>query len=108
MRGSELIGLPVRGLDGRPLGRVVDVRLVQDGPLRGAFAALRVDGLVVGRHRVAAHLGYDRARVRSPWLIHFLVTRLTRENGLLPWSEARIGDGAVLCDREQLDEVPEI
>ena len=108
MRGSDLIGLPVLGRGGRRLGRVLDVRLVQDGPLRGAYAALRVDALVVGRHTVAAHLGYDRAKVDGPWLVDAVVRAMTRGNGLLPWQEAEVEGGAVRCDREALDPLPEI
>ncbi|HTL24468.1 MAG TPA: hypothetical protein VL281_10600 [Mycobacteriales bacterium] len=108
MRGSDVIGLPVLGRGGRVLGKVLDVRLVQDGPLRGAYAALRVDALVVGRHTVAAHLGYDRARVNGPWLVNAVVNALTRGNGLLPWDEAEIADGVVRCERDALDPVPPI
>lgn len=108
MRGSDLIGLPVLGRGGRQLGKVLDVRLVQDGPLMGAYAALRVDALVVGRHTVAAHLGYDRARVNGPWLVNTVVNALTRGNGLLPWHEAEIADGVVRCDREDLEPLPQI
>ena len=108
MRGSDVIGLPVVGRGGRRLGKVLDVRLVQDGPLMGAYAALRVDALVVGRHTVAAHLGYDRARVNGPWLLNKVVNAMTRGNGLLPWQEAEIADGEVRCERESLDPVPQI
>ena len=108
MRGSDLIGLPVLGRGGRPLGKVIDVRLVQDGPLLGAYAAMRVDALVVGRHRVAAHLGYDRASVNGPWLVNRLVNAITRGNGLLPWAEAQVEDGAVRCGREALDPLTQI
>lgn len=108
MRGSDLIGRPVLGRGGRPLGKVLDVRLVQDGPLMGAYAALRVEALVVGRHTVAAHLGYDRARVNGPWLLNTVVNAITRGNGLLPWQEAEIADGAVRCEREALDPLTQI
>jgi hypothetical protein len=108
MRATELLGAPVVGPAGRRLGQVLDVRLVQDGPLLGAYAALRVDALVVGSHTVAAHLGYDRARVNGPWLVNTVVNALTKGNGLLPWDEAVIADGVVRCEREALDPVPQI
>jgi hypothetical protein len=108
MRASELLGLPVTGRDGRRLGRVLDVRLVQDGPLMGAYAAMRLDALVVGRHSIAAHLGYDRAKVGGPWLVSALVRAMTRGNGLLPWTEAEVVEGAVRCERDALDPLPEI
>jgi hypothetical protein len=108
MRGSDLLGLPVLGGGGRRLGKVLDVRLVQDGPLMGAYAAMRVEALVVGRHGIAAHLGYDRARVNAPWLVNAVVAALTRGNGLLPWDEVELVGGAVRCDRDALDPLPSI
>ncbi|HUR51542.1 MAG TPA: hypothetical protein VMZ11_05420 [Mycobacteriales bacterium] len=108
MRGADLLGLPVVGPGGARLGRVIDVRLVQDGPLMGAFAALRVEALVVGRHRIAAHLGYDRAAPSGPWLVSAVVKLITRPNRSLPWEEARLEDGVVRTDRSELDPLQEI
>ena len=103
MRAADLIGLPVRGPGDRSHGKVLDVRLVQDGPLLGAFAALRVDAIVVGHHSIAAHLGYDRASAHGPWLVHRVVDLLSRDNRMLPWDEVRLEDGVVRTDREELD-----
>lgn len=109
MRASEVIGLPVRGPGGHDHGQVLDVRLVQDGPLRGAFAAMRVEGLVVGHHTMAAHLGYDRAGTTGPWLVRTAVRRLTRGNRFLPWEDARIDpDGVVRTDRSELEPLQRI
>ena len=103
MRASELIGLPVVGPDGGRHGQVLDVRLVQDGPLRGAWAALRVEGLVVGHHTLAAHLGYDRSSTTGPWLVRVVVQALTRSNRFLPWDDARLEDDTVRTDRTDLE-----
>ena len=103
MRASDLIGLHVLGPDGRRHGQVLDVRLVQDGPLRGAWAALRVEGLVVGHHTLAAHLGYDRASTTGPWLVRVAVRWLTRSNCFLPWDDARVEGSVVLTDRDDLE-----
>jgi hypothetical protein len=108
MRASELIGRPVVGPDGLRHGRVLDVRLVQDGPLRGAYAALRIEGLVVGHHTLAAHLGYDRAGTTGPWLVRVVVQRLTRSNRLLPWADAQLEDGLVRTDRDALEKLERI
>jgi hypothetical protein len=108
MRASDLIGLPVVGPDGRHHGEVLDVRLVQDGPLMGAFAALRVVGLVVGHHKVAAHLGYDRSGVNAPWLVNKFVQHITRHNAFLPWDEAVVEDGCVRTEREELEPVRQL
>lgn len=108
MGASELLDLPVVGPGGRRHGKVIDVRLVQDGPLMGAYAALRVQGLVVGHHRVTAHLGYDRAGVSGPWLVGVVSRWLTRANRFVPWDEVRLEDGVVRTEREELPPVPPI
>jgi hypothetical protein len=108
MRASDLIGLPVVGARGQQIGRVLDARVVQDGPLLGAFAALRVDALVVGRHGLAQHLGYDRASSTGPLLVKRAVRWLTRHNRLLQWKDARIEDGRVLTDRDELEPLADL
>lgn len=107
MRASELTGREVIGPRG-PLGRVLDMRVVQDGPLMGAFAALRVEAFVVGTHGFAQHLGYDRHDSSGPWLIKRAVRWMTRNNRLLPWADARLENGVVRTDREQLDPLPDL
>jgi sporulation protein YlmC with PRC-barrel domain len=87
MRAADLLGRPVTGPAGERLGHVLDVRVVQDGPMLGAFAALRVDGLVVGTRALAARLGYDRSGVEGPRILSALVRALMRGNVYLPWSE---------------------
>src|SRR4051794_32553560 len=87
MRAADLIGRPVVGPAGESLGNVLDIRVVQDGPLLGTFAALRVDGLVVGQRALSSRLGYDRANVNGPALVNRLVEALMRHNRYLPWSE---------------------
>ena len=106
MRGSDLLGLPVVGPDGAEFGRVLDVRLVQDGPLLGAFAALRVDGLVVGRHRLAARLGYDRHDAHGPVLVRVLARWWARGNGYVTWDRVRLADGRVHVPDAELPAVP--
>jgi hypothetical protein len=95
MRGRELLNLPVYDTDGQQLGTVLDVRLVQDGPLLGAFAALRVEGLIVGRRHLASRLGYDRHDLSGPWLLRQLVRCVTRHTGYLPWSAVTLHAGGV-------------
>lgn len=95
MRASELLSLPVVGPSGEQLGTVIDVRLVQDGPLLGGYAALRIEGLVVGRHRVSSRLGYDRYSRPGPALVRRVVGRLTRNNGYLLWDQVQLGEDRV-------------
>ncbi|MCU1601639.1 MAG: hypothetical protein JWO22_2348 [Frankiales bacterium] len=108
MRGADLLGLPVVGPGGEDLGRVLDVRLVQDGPILGAFAALRIEGLVVGRRALAARLGYDRYDAQGPWLVAAGVARLTRGTRYLPWADLQLTDGEVRSQVADLGPVPKI
>ena len=80
MRLSEILDRAVVTADGRPLGKVRDVRLVQDGPLLpgGTQAALRVDAVIVSRGWRGVRLGYLRGEVRGPWLLRTIFGRLER------------------------------
>jgi len=86
MRASDLIGREVVGADGARIGVITDLRCIQDGPLRGTQAALRVDSLLVSRHHTGSVLGYDRERQRGPWVIGALVRFLHRSMHVVPWS----------------------
>jgi hypothetical protein len=112
MRLSELLGTEVRDVDGVRVGRVHDVRLVQDGPLLGSFgAALRVDGLVVGqggRNGVAVRLGYHRQRVNGPYVLNRLVLAMERGARFVPWSAVDHVDRDVVRVGSRIDELPRL
>ena len=79
MRISDLLEYRVQAADGAQLGRVSDVRVIQDGPLIGGIqASFRIDALVVGRGGLAERLGYIRGRVEGPWMLRALFSRLER------------------------------
>jgi hypothetical protein len=85
---SEVLGASVLDAAGARLGRVADIRLVQDGPfIEGFGSALRVDALVVGRGGIASRLGYVRSGVRGPWLLRVLAAALEGRALLIPWTE---------------------
>src|SRR5689334_24884274 len=106
MRATDLLGAAVLGPSGARLGSVVDVRLLQDGPMLGADQALRIEGLVVGRDRAGAHLGYDRAGVRGPKPVAVLARRGQRHNRFLPWAEVEsIAGGDVRARIDDLQPV---
>jgi sporulation protein YlmC with PRC-barrel domain len=70
VRLTDLLGAEAVTIDGTRLGKVHDVRLVQDGPPIGAWgAAFRVRSLLVGPRSVGVRLGFDRAGVRGPWIL---------------------------------------
>jgi hypothetical protein len=87
MRLSDLLGADVRDVDGIVVGRVRDVRLVQDGPVQGTFGAgLRVRGLVVGRVDLGSRLGFRRRAVVAPAIVARPVALLDRGTRYVPWS----------------------
>jgi hypothetical protein len=86
MRASDLIGRDVFDAAGERIGVITDIRCVQDGPLRGTNAALRVDALLVSRHHTGSLLGYDR-RKQGPWGVRLIVAWLHRKMRIVPWSD---------------------
>ena len=93
MRLSDLLHAEVFDEAGAAVGHVHDVRLVQDGPVTAGFdAALRVEGLIVGRGAVANRLGYGRG-TRGPWMIRTLVEGRQKPR-FVPWPRIRSIDGA--------------
>jgi hypothetical protein len=107
MRAAEVLGADVHGPDGTRLGKVLDIRLVQDGPLLGADCALQIQGFVIGRRWLASHLGYDRANVNGPALVNAIVQRLCAGNRFLPWDDvAQLAPGRVESRVAQLGPVP--
>jgi hypothetical protein len=79
VRISDLLEYDVVSADGTRLGRISDVRVIQDGPIiRGVQAAFRVDALIVGRSGLAQRLGYIRGRVEGPWMLRLIFSRLER------------------------------
>ena len=90
MRLTELLGAEVVDQAGRSAGRVHDVRLVQDGPPVGGFgAALRLDGLIVGRRAVGARLGYERSDMGGPLLVKLLAGWLHHDGRYVAWDRVR-------------------
>ena len=90
MRLSDLLGADVVDEDGRSAGHVHDVRLVQDGPLVGAFgASLRVDGLIVGRRSIGARLGYERRKMQGPLPVKLLAGWLAHDGRYVRWDRVR-------------------
>lgn len=85
MRASDLIGREVTDSRGHAIGVITDLRCVQDGPLRGSNASLRVSSLLVSRHHVGSVLGYDRRR-QGPALVRLVVSWLHRHMVVVPWS----------------------
>ena len=88
MRLSELLGRDVVDADGRAIGKVKDVRLVQDGPYVEGFGhALRVEGILCGRGALGVRLGIARANVKGPWPMTAVFRRLERRARYVDWND---------------------
>ena len=106
MRISDLLDRSVVDAAGADVGRVHDVRLVQDGALLGGvMAAPRVDALVVGGGALSVRLGYHRHGVRGPAPLRALFTALERRAVVVPWGQVVSADDGPLrlrCTAAQL------
>ena len=97
MHLSDLLHSRAFDADGVEIGRVGDVRLVQDGPLLLPFgAAFRVEGLVVGNHSLETRLGFHRGALKGPWLLRLLCERFERRARYVDWADVVSWDGKVV------------
>jgi hypothetical protein len=104
MKLSDLLDTEVVSIHGEAVGYVADVRLVQDGPLVGPYAAsLRLDGFIVVQRRHLRLLGYDRSV--GPAYIRAIIARLTGDALYVSWPQVETIDSDVITvtpDRNQL------
>jgi sporulation protein YlmC with PRC-barrel domain len=98
MKLSELLGADAYDESGRRLGRVHDVRVVQDGPMvDGATATFRLASLIVSPHSLGSRLGLDRRSTRAPWLVAALARWLQRDTRIVDWGDVvEVGDDRVV------------
>jgi sporulation protein YlmC with PRC-barrel domain len=88
MRIAELLGSTVVDPEGRTLGAVHDVRLVQDGPPLASFdAALTVSSLLFGPIAIGSRLGYGRHGVKGPWLLKTIFERIHGRHHAVQWEQ---------------------
>jgi hypothetical protein len=105
MKLSELLDREVVTRQGEVVGYVADVRLVQDGPLVGPYAAaLRVDGIIVGNRQHFRLLGYDR-RV-GPFYVRALVRYLTGDPRYVTWAQIQSIDEGVITITPEPGQLP--
>jgi uncharacterized protein YrrD len=87
MRLSDLLDTPVVSADGHELGRVRDIRFVQEAePIAGPGRYL-ADGLIISHHAFGARLGLARPQVKGPWLLKAIEQRLHRHATWIPIQE---------------------
>lgn len=99
MRASDFIGCDVLDASGRKVGVVTDLRCVQDGPLRGDVASMRVDAAVISARHTGSLLGYDRSEEQGPWLVRVVVRRLHRHMRVIPWRDLAVEDAGLRLRR---------
>lgn len=84
---SELLGLPVLAPDGDPVGTIVDVRFVIDGPPGQLLAGAQLYGFIVGRHSKHSFMGYERTGERAPAGIARFLRWRERGSFLVLWQD---------------------
>jgi hypothetical protein len=105
MKLSDLLDLQVVTRQGQDVGYVADVRLVQDGPLVGPYAAaLRLDGFIVVNRRHSRLLGYDR-RV-GPSYVRALVRYVTGDPRYVTWPQIQSIDDGVVTITPEMGQLP--
>jgi hypothetical protein len=107
MRLTDLLGAEVLDQAGRSAGRVHDVRLVQDGPVVGGFgAALRLDGLIVGRRAIGARLGYERRNMKGPLPVKLVTGWLYHDGRYVKWERIRTIEPDRIVISGAVDDLP--
>jgi len=84
-RLDRLLGCGILFADGRDGERVIDVTLTRVSP--HPRAALRVEGLVIGRRRPGTLFGYHRHPRQGPWLVRVIVQALHRDTTYVDWAD---------------------
>ena len=74
--------------------------------LGGFGAALRLDGLVVGRRAVGARLGYERGRMRGPLPVRLLAGWLRHDGRYVEWGRVRTIDPDRIVISGTVEELP--
>ncbi|MDM7830261.1 PRC-barrel domain-containing protein [Cellulomonas edaphi] len=98
---SDLLDQPVREADGTPVGYVIDVRFVLDGPPVGPLATPRVHGVLVSPRTGSSFMGYERVDVRSPALLARWFAWRHRGTFLVHWQDvAAIDEDGVTLARD--------
>ena len=84
---SELLRAEVFDNEGRRMGRVRDIRVVQTpaDPGKRAKVRLKVSMLLVGPGGLAERLGYTYGPVTGPWLLRVLLRRRGHHLKGVPW-----------------------
>lgn len=91
---SDLLDRPVL-CDGTAVGKVIDARFTLTGRASGPLAQPQLLGLVVGRRRGAAFLGYERRTTNRPAVINRFFAWRQRRSFLVDWGDVLRVEGVV-------------
>ncbi len=86
MRLSELLGAEVRDGRGRVIGRVRDVRVVQEGRSEESVGMLRLQGLVIGP-APGRRFGLNRPDIKGPLLLKWIAGWIYRRLDEVDWRQ---------------------
>jgi sporulation protein YlmC with PRC-barrel domain len=107
MKLSDLLDREVVSIHGEPIGYVADVRLVQDGPLIGPYAAsMRLDGFIVVSRRPPRLLGYDRSV--GPAYVRAAIRLLLGDPVFVNWQYVHTVDSDVITITHDLNQLPRL
>jgi sporulation protein YlmC with PRC-barrel domain len=84
---TDLLGLPVLDHDGHRLGILADARFTIDGAPGQLLSDARLQGILVGRHKRQAFLGYERTHENAPALIARFLRWRARGTFLILWTD---------------------
>lgn len=107
VRVSTVLRREVVDASGSRLGHVLDVRMVQDGPVGVGFdAAIRLDGLVVGYGRAPQRAGLFRHKVHGPWLLRQVARLASPHRTYVRWNDLLLdtivdGERPIVASGEQ-------
>ena len=96
MRLSELLGAEVHDGNGRLLGRVRELRLIQEGPdVEGFGPAFVIQGILVGP-RTVGRVGLTRPDVKGPWLFKVIARWMERRLRFVDWERVHsVSEGVI-------------
>ena len=104
LRVALLFGRAAVDAEGRPIGRVHDVRLRRDGPIIPGFGpGLRVEGIIIGRGSIANRLGLDRPDIAGPWPLDVLGKRAAQRAKFVPWENVELHPDFIQCNQRLHD-----
>jgi len=87
MRAAEIIGCDVFDQDGRPVGRVHDLRFNRTRSNVPGTDWYRLTGFECRTASLGHRLGYGRSAMNGPWILKALFRFSARHSVIVEWSD---------------------